>query len=1544
MKKRVKTWIKRTGLIVLIPVLLVSVVVVLFYLPFVQNFAIKKVSKFVSESVEMNINIGNFRLRYPFSMTAQDVYVVDTKRDTLIYIKELKANLRPAPLMKKELSLSLLSMDEVRIQSKSWIEGIEIEGTINRLEGHADYISLINEEVSVNQLSVANTNLLIRIDSFPPTDTVSVKNNWKIFLTDIQVNQLACSVQLPADSIQLISYVENASLSDGKVDLGDERYEAFQFLLSGATISYDAGSQPVTKGLDPSHILFTKVNACMDSILYQQDEMQVLIQTFSANERSGLEITAMNGKIRMDEENILIPHWMVRTPHSTVSAQITVPREMPDNKPDGFLSTRLTAMLAQKDVEFVLGDLLNTFPGLHADNTLLLSCWIEGNMNKLYLRELKSEYPGIFQIDASGFAEEMMDSISRAGMFDITAVIQGKDVLRNVVSKQYEGRFSLPDTVWVTMQASLQEGNYVADIILSELQGKVELSGAYNPLSDEYFVDLKADNLNPIHFLPQDSILLLTASFQAEGKGMDVFADKTRTQVKGVLTEMQWKDMVVSGISFDGSLKDNQIQGTVASVFPYVKGNLTFDGNLQKERLTGMVILDMDSLDFYGMKATEQPFSHSFQVFAEIESDLQKRHQLDVTLGNWDMLLNDRIISPKTVILRAKANEDTTLLSLHAGDLGVVFTGNEDVMAITDKLVVMADDVTRQINRDSLIDFQQLRPLYPLMNLRIEAQNDNPVYNYLQNNNIYFDRFYANASTSPENGLKIDGLLLSLIQDTTRIDTIRLGVQQDMIGIKYAFDVVKNRFRRQDAWQAGLKGSLWYGGGDVEMIYRNEQKETGLLAGLRAEKQSDGILFQLFPYNPVLAYQPFTVNDDNYVIYKNLKDISANLRLTGDENTSLWLHSHEEEGKMLELLTEINAIDLNRISKRFLQIPSMQGKADMSIRYVPEEETFMIVADANVNNLVYQGGKVGELLLNGVYLPLGKGEHQLDVNLFHNQKEVSKLTALYQPAENGRIDGMFDIDHMTLSTLNPFLDGMARLNGALQSSITISGTATQPLLDGYLQADTASVYLTATGSRLRLDGKKVEINNNTILFNRYGIYSTGNVPLTVDGKIDLKMDDPVNSMADLRMAANNMQLLDSRKTEDNMVYGRLFVNLNNFTARGPLTSLVMRGNLNLLGNTNLTCIMKDSPLTVQDRMANLVTFTYFRDTIPRRRTLTGERIIRGESRPVEGLDLMLAIRVDPTVKLTVELDEAGSNRIELEGGGDLSFQYTPQGDMLLTGRYSLSGGLLRYNMPVISHKTLRIRDNSYIDWSGNPLDPYLNLKATERIRANVNTEGSRASRRVNFDAGIELRQRIENLSLQFTLEAPDDATVQNQLTALGAEERSKRAVGLLLTGMYLDEDRSGKIKIDMGTALNSFLQAEINQLGGQLLKGVDFNFGMENTDRAGIGATNYSFRFAKRFYNDRLNVVLGGNVKTGNLPNDNNTFINDASVEYRLDTGGNRYAKLFYNRQYESLLEGEIAKYGSGIVFRRKIQRLSELFLFKKRKPEITVETNTENR
>ena len=127
---------------------------------------------------------------------------------------------------------------------------------------------------------------------------------------------------------------------------------------------------------------------------------------------------------------------------------------------------------------------------------------------------------------------------------------------------------------------------------------------------------------------------------------------------------------------------------------------------------------------------------------------------------------------------------------------------------------------------------------------------------------------------------------------------------------------------------------------------------------------------------------------------------------------------------------------------------------------------------------------------------------------------------------------------------------------------------------------------------------------------------------------------------------------------------------------------------------------------------------------------------------------------------------------------------------------------------------------------------------------------------VNFDVSIVVKNRLDNLSLAFEIDAPDDAEVQNQLASMSADERGKQAIAMLATGLYLaNSGSSGGGGLNMGSALNSILSSQINALAGNL-KNASFSMGVEDHDAADAGGkrTDYSFRYSQRFFNDRFQM------------------------------------------------------------------------------------------
>ncbi|WP_165156488.1 translocation/assembly module TamB domain-containing protein [Parabacteroides sp. ZJ-118] len=1525
-----RVWIKRIGVICLIPIAGVLLLSILLYIPPFQNFAVRKATEYAGKATGMQIGVEQIRLSFPLDLTVKGVEVVNPPADTLLSLQSLMVRVHALSLLRKQVWVEAIDLQNVKVHTGTMIEGMEIKGFLGKLHLHADRIDLSEEKATLNIVDLSDTAITLLLnDSTSKEDTTSSPLNWILKLDKIRLERVAFALQMPSDSLRLTAFVNKAGLNNGLADLGAELYQAGNFDLTNSTFAYDGNYAAPEQGLDFSHIRLTNLNTAIDSIRYHGKEMNARIKAFSAEERSGLKVSALTGNVRSDSEQIDLPDLLLQTPNSEARLTATIPWSSFEDHPLGSLKARLSASLGKEDLLIAADPLPEDFKQAYPDKSLVITAGVEGNLSGMRITQGDIVLPGAFQMNVTGSIESVTDRIRRTGDVQFEGRSGNLDFLLALLPASRRDPFALPAGIQWKGEAMVANQEYRAELLLTQDKGKVDLTARYDPVKQAYEAHLRIDSLEPTHFMPKDSLFWLTASVKAEGRGTDPFAERTWAKLEGTISDIRYGASSVSDISIEGSLEKNLLQVDLLSEYPLAKMEVSLNATLRKREVKAMLIADVENADLRGMHLMEDPFATSFQLFAEAESDLEENHRIDLTLGNWEVVTSKQRFKPKTLTLHARTDADTTRVSFHAGDLGIILTGNDCIHHIADQLTKVSDDIALQLERDSSVNLEILRQLLPDMYLEVRAGQDNPIYNYLQTYYVDFKSIAMNAYTSPETGIRMDAFVYELARDTTRIDTLRAEMRQDSLGLRYHAQAIKNAYRRQPPFSAGLEGQIRPGFGDARLYFKDGKGKTGLSLGIRADKIPDGVKFHLFPDDPILAFRPFKLNPDNYVAVRGLKDIEANLRLSGENNAALWIHSQAGSDGRKEVHAELNQIDLGIISNASGYLPPMKGLLNADFQYAPSDSAFLVVADINADDLYYENERVGELMFNAVYLPLERGNHQMDMHLFRDRKEVSAITAFYRAGETDSISGTIEFMHFPLDIANPFIpDDMAKMGGDLDGTLAISGQSDTPLAEGYLVLDSASVYVGAVGSTFRFDDKKIAIKQNRILFDQYGIYAYNKQPFIINGTVDF--NDLSRMTADLKLTANHSQLLNARKNEESLVYGKLFVNLN-ATARGPLDALTTRGDLQLLGGTNITYVLKDSPLTVQDRMSDLVTFTSFSDTLRR-------RMPRKPPLPVGGMDLLMTIRIDPAVQANVDLSPDPSNHIRLEGGGDLSFQYTPQGDMLLSGRYTLSGGTVKYAIPVIPLKEFNVQEGSYVEWTGDPMDPILHLTATERVRTSVTLTGQSSPRPVNFDVGIELTQRLENLGLQFTLTAPEDLAMQEELTLKGPEERAKLAVSMLVTGMYLGGGGDGKVNVNMGDALTNFLQSEINNIAGSALKSVDISFGMEtyddNGDAGGGTRTDYSFRFAKRFYNDRIRVVLGGRISTGENINNGQAqpFIDNVSVEYRLDSSGSRYVKLFHDKNYESLLEGEITETGAGIVLRKKMMRLRELFNFKKTK------------
>lgn len=1516
----------------MIPIVLVLFVSVLFYLPFVQRFVVGRTTLYIHEITGMQVELGQIRLSFPLDLTVKEVEVYTATHDTLTTLQELSVRINPFPLFRKIISVENIRLQELHLNTGSFIENLEIKGHIKEFSASMDYINPAKEQITLNRLYVAGADINLRIDSLSSQEeTAPSALNWKLRLGKIDLEQFAFDLHMPTDSVHLHTYIDKGGLANGTVDLGLSRYTLKQFDLSRAFLSFDNNEESPLPGFDPSHIGISELNAAVRSIVYQDKEMRADIRSFSLKERSGFVLSSLEGELQSDSVAIHIPGLTLKTPDSELALTAVIPWNSLADQPEAELEAICTASIGKSDLWVFVPDLPIDFQKAFPDQPLTLRVEAKGNLASLDIPQVKMDLPGAFHLQASIETNNVLDTIRRSADVKMQIQTQDMDFALAYLPVMERDRFRIPSGMQLTGSVELQNQVYQALFDWMEDEANMRFAAHYHTLSQVYKADLQIENLEPVHFMPTDSIRWLTASVEVEGKGMDLYSSATQASLKIKIDSLQYKETALSDVVINGSFQESQAHLEVASHSPLAKVNLTVDGSIRQEEIQGMIILDADNIDLYGMHLMDTTFSTRFQLFAELRTDLKERNQVDVSLGNWEIRTADLRFRPKMLTLKARSDEDTTQVSLHTGDLGMVLTGNAGMNRMGEQFAEIAREVNRQLEEDSTIHIAGLRPTFPDMSLSVKAGRDNPVYELLRRSYISFTTVNLQAHTSAQEGIRMDAYVYALARDTFLLDTVRASIRTDSLGLQYAAEVIKNKYRQQLPFTAQAKGLLRNKYADIEILYTNHRKEIGVLLGMRARKESEGYTVQLYPEKPVIGFNTFDLNPDNYFRFKSMKEIEANIRLVGKENASLWFHSLDNGGVYPELHAEFSQLNLEKMTDGFAGLPEMRGIVSADLQYAPVEETFMVVADAHIDTFFYANGRVGEILLNMVYLPLEKEEHQVDVHFYHDRKEVAAATALYNASrKKENIEGRLGLTNLSLPMLNPFIPGsLARLSGILNGDMEIKGSATAPRLNGYMQLDTASVYLAMADTYLRIDNKRIEVKNSLLSFDKYAIYSVGDNPFVIDGNINLS--DLSRATADLQMHAHNMQVFNAQKTKESLVYGKLFMDMET-TLKGPLSGLVVRGDARLLGGTNVTYMLYESALTVQDRMDGLVTFTSFTDTLT-----VGRR--NREQLTLGGVDLLMVLHIDPTVQFRVGLTPDESNFVEVEGGGDLSFQYTPQGDIVMNGRYTFSEGVVKYALPIIPLKEFNIHPDSYVQWDGEWMNPFIHLVATERMRATVIKNDNQYRR--NFDVGIRVQERLENMQMAFIIDAVDDTQAKAELAALGEDERTRRAVYMMVTGSYLGSG-SDVSNVNVDAVFGNFLMGEINNIAGDALKGVDIHIGLDTYESEGNTQRDLTFSFAKRFYNDRIRVSVGGKVATQANNQQAESFLDNLAAEYLLDAAGTKTIKLFYDRNYESLLEGEIIETGVGLVLRRKVLHLRELFDFRKKKVQPVSESPEE--
>lgn len=1532
--------------ILLTPVILPILLAIAIYIPFVQQALVDAVAKYASDETGMHITVEKVRLIFPLDLGVEGVLVTQKNEslpqvtDTIASIERVVADVQLWPLLGSEVEIDRFDMYGMTVNTVGFIPQARVKGSLGTLSLESHGIKLNEELVNLDRVYLADTKLNIALTDSVPEDTTTSENYWKIALSDLQLKNTDIILSTPGDTMQVAAHLDNLKGKDGYFDLGQGLYRMAKASVENSSVKYDNVFQPRSTllstadgGFDINHIALSGINVDIDSLYFKGGSADAAEEASGLNmlrgmearlkltrgelkEKCGVGINALTADVTLDSTQVmLITDIATRNsgnnPSSRVKANVNLDLSVLDSLNPGKVYADIDASLAKCDLMLAMGDMPKAFRDKWPSAPLTVKGLLEGNMNRVDISKLEAKLPTAFAIDGSGYAVNPTNMDRLRAKVKLNAQTYDMGFAKAMLDADMQKMINIPQMV-ASADITATGKKYDVDFTVAEGKGKVKGKGYFDANRFAYDANIDASGLNLGHFLKGMGLGVFSGEANVSGQGSDFKSAATNLQAQARIKQFAYDKWDLSGMNFDAQLKNGRGNVKLVSHNPLLDGTLALDALMSRSPIKATFTTELNKADLYHLYLADMPLTVSACAHIDISTDLNDDFFVQGLISDMTILDSAKVFRPDDMVLDILTNKDTTHAVVDCGD----FHLNADLSGGYKKQMKMSDNIMAEIMRQwqtRIIDEKSLRKVLPVGHFYLSAGTDNPIARSLEYYDLAYSNIYIDATCSPEKGINGEMQLDTLVTNGMQIDYTRLKFTSDENTIHYKVNVENGPQNPQYTFRAKANGSIMENGVGMDFIVDDDKQKRIAKVSLAARMEQEGIRVCFDDSKQILGYLDFNVNKDNYLFFSNDMRLSADIKMKSSDGMGLQVYTDDENAEALQDVTiSLTHFDLKRILSTIPYMPNVEGMMDGDFHAIVTPENISISSSVNANDLIFEKCPIGNLSSEFVYMPLEDGSHYIDGLMFKDGEEVGTLTGNYNPEGAGSFDVVMSMHDFPLDIANGFIpDRIIGLNGKGEGELTIKGTMTKPEVNGEVFMKNASLVSVPYGVTMRFDDTPVKISESRLTLDNFKLYSNNDQPLVCNGYVDFADTERIRT--NLTLSARNFLIVDSKESFRSEAYGKAFVNFNALMT-GQFEKLSVKGQLEVLSTTDLYYILRDSPINTDNRLQELVTFTDL--------SADNNAVVTTQRPTVNGMKVQMSINVQDGAHVKCWLNANHTNYVDIYAGGNLYAEYK-EDELSVTGRCTISEGEMKYSLPVIPLKVFTIGEGSYIEFTGDVMNPRLNISAVEENKTTVTIDG--VSQTVLFNCGVNITKTLNDMGLEFTIDAPENQVVSDELKIKSVEERAKLAVTMLTTGMYLTEDNTDNFT--MNSALTSFLQSEINQIAGSAMRTLDLSVGLENSiDERGESHTDYAFKFAKRFWNNRLSISVGGKISTGpEVSGQNRSFFDNVELQYRLSQTSNQYLQLFYKRAVYDFLEGYLGQYGGGYMWKRKMQSLKDI-------------------
>lgn len=720
----------------------------------------------------------------------------------------------------------------------------------------------------------------------------------------------------------------------------------------------------------------------------------------------------------------------------------------------------------------------------------------------------------------------------------------------------------------------------------------------------------------------------------------------------------------------------------------------------------------------------------------------------------------------------------------------------------------------------------------------------------------------------------------------------------------------------------------------VDLLVGTELKEknntmTPYAAKLEQSINSDGDYMVKFdPTNLKIENFIWMVDTspelNHYIVYrKKTKDFKINnLKLYSDDSEIL-INGIFKDAKDFDLSADLRDMDLSKVMAIVSQDNKIdiKGLANGSIKLRMDKNHLEPIIDVRIDDIVLNNNKIGDLLVGAQSNADRKNVYNVEAKIVSSEWFGDDKLALSGIIDNNTQSPTldltakmkeFDIDFVQFFVKDIF----SNFRGKASGDIKINGTVKDLNYGGDIAMKDFGLKLNFSGVDYTFDDTVVTVSNGNLIFNLVGVKDSRNNSKGMISIGRLSLSDLSNIGADLLIRADDLMLLNTEQKDFDTFWGMIYSQGDIFVGFEKNT-LKIDAKAKVLDNSIFT--LNSSSASTSGDEFKMLRFLELNEE--------GKVKIADKKKTSVAMDINLDITADKTSTVNVLLgDEVGN--ITVRGATrNMKFKMDKTGNMAMRGQYIVDTG--SYISKAILEKEFNIKKGSNINWSGDVMNPDLN------ITANYNTIVSNMGEYLNVGnlpaVNVELQTKITNRltkpDIKPIIYAPDVSSqireVMNSKLAT-EEEKTLQFASILALGSFNTSVSS------VGLGANLFLKQltnAFNNISKDLKVDITYITGSQTMNTSGRANASLSYTISPR-----LTVKAGTGVPLATSSNTRSNYLSgEGIIEYDLSkkNDGSLIGRAYSKPSNVGLVLGSSAganqTYGGGIVWSYSFNRIIPL-------------------